>query len=708
MFKNLKIGTKIGAGFGLLILIACSLGGLAIYNMGNVETESTKLSVEYVPEVNIANKIERTSLAAMYAIRGYNFSGEETYLTEGNEHLNELGKLLDECDDLAAKSKDLTSLASAVIQAKTGYSEYNDITKQIVEKNNLLVGNRKNLEKAAKKYMLNCSSFVAEQNTALKKEIASGANSKKLLQRQEKIKLVNEIIELGNESRIAAFKSQALRSPKVIEDARQNFNVMDEKFSALSNISHEEKEIKEIESTQEAAQSYLGAMNNLLENWLAVQELSKEQDLAAAKVLQSAQNTAKFGIEHTQKVADNAVSLLTSSSTIMIIGLICAFLIGVILAFFIARAISKPINKVVDLTENMNKEFDDMVQVVELIANNDLTQQFNETEIEHIGIDSKDEIGILVNAIEGTLEAKATMTSALNKMTKNLSQTIGQIGNTASEVVSAATEVASSSEQMSRGAKDQTDQVTQISTAVEEMTVTIVESSKNAGEANSAAEQAGQTAGDGAQIVSETIQGMQAIATVVQESGESIGKLAESANQIGAIVEVIDDIADQTNLLALNAAIEAARAGEQGRGFAVVADEVRKLAERTGKATGEITEMIKGIQSETNEAVQSMEKGIKEVDNGRELADKAGNSLNEVVTMSGQVVDMIQQIATASEEQSSAAEQISQNMENIASIARESATGAEQSAAAAEQLNRNAEGMQQIVKQFKIKETTEA
>jgi methyl-accepting chemotaxis protein len=236
------------------------------------------------------------------------------------------------------------------------------------------------------------------------------------------------------------------------------------------------------------------------------------------------------------------------------------------------------------------------------------------------------------------------------------------------------------------------------------MSATILQSSRNAGEATDGAKGAADTAATGGQIVSDTIQGMQRISDVVRESAESISALAKSANQIGEITSVIDDIADQTNLLALNAAIEAARAGEQGRGFAVVADEVRKLAERTGKATGEITAMIKGIQVQTEEAVNSMETGIKEVDMGRELADKAGNSLNEIVTVSHQVMDMIQQIATAAEEQSSAAEQISKNVEDVATVAKESTNGAERSAAAAEQLNRQAEGLQSMVAQFQLKD----
>ena len=302
---------------------------------------------------------------------------------------------------------------------------------------------------------------------------------------------------------------------------------------------------------------------------------------------------------------------------------------------------------------------------------------------------------------------KDVLGNAFKTMLLNFIGMIHEMSDNAGQLVSSASEISSSSEQMSKGAQDQADQVNQVSTAIEEMTATILESSKNAGEATDASRNASETAATGGQIVSDTIAGMQKIADVVRESAESICKLAKSADQIGEIIGVIDDIADQTNLLALNAAIEAARAGEQGRGFAVVADEVRKLAERTGKATGEITGMIKGIQNETEEAVGSMESGIQEVDKGRELSDKAGNSLNEIVNMSQRVMDMIQQMATASEEQSVAAEQISKNVEHISSVTKETATGAEQSAAAAEELSRQAEGMKEMVAQFKIAETSQ-
>jgi methyl-accepting chemotaxis protein len=259
---------------------------------------------------------------------------------------------------------------------------------------------------------------------------------------------------------------------------------------------------------------------------------------------------------------------------------------------------------------------------------------------------------------------------------------------------------------MAAGAQEQSAQTSEIASAVEQMSKTILETTRNSSAAAEAAKNAGSIAKEGGKIIMDTIDGMNRIAEVVKKSAETVHVLGKNSDQIGEIVQVIDDIADQTNLLALNAAIEAARAGEQGRGFAVVADEVRKLAERTTKATKEIASMIKQIQVDTNEAVVSMNEGTKEVEKGKQLTDMAGKSLHQIIAGAETVVDMSTQLAAASEEQSSAAEQISKNIEGINNVTKESAAGIQQIARASEDLNRLTVNLQELVSKFKVDEAS--
>lgn len=291
---------------------------------------------------------------------------------------------------------------------------------------------------------------------------------------------------------------------------------------------------------------------------------------------------------------------------------------------------------------------------------------------------------------------------AYQKMIGRLENILGQLRTIAGTLASASHEITSASELVSGSARTQVDRVSQMSAAIEEMVATIGETSRNSGDASSVSEKASQTALQGAGVVGETIQGMQQIAAQVSESAKSIRQLSESANEISRIIEVIRDIADQTNLLALNAAIEAARAGEQGRGFAVVADEVRKLAEKTGQAATQIVGMVNEIQSQTSSAVQSMESSVDQVRKGTELADTAGESLNGIVQLVEQVSGMIRQIATAASEQSKAAEEISRNVDDFSSSTQETAAGAEQSTETAKQLGQQAEELVKIISGFKL------
>ncbi len=292
--------------------------------------------------------------------------------------------------------------------------------------------------------------------------------------------------------------------------------------------------------------------------------------------------------------------------------------------------------------------------------------------------------------------------NSINLLGESLDKALNDVTEAVSATASASSEISSSTEQMAAGAHEQTQQAAEVASAVEQMSKTIMETTKNASEAAHTAKQSGASAKDGGRVVIETIEGMARIAEVVKQSAETVMALGNSSDKIGEIAQVIDDIADQTNLLALNAAIEAARAGEHGRGFAVVADEVRKLAERTTMATKEIAGMIKQIQKDTAGAVASMNRGTLEVEKGRKLAEQSGVSLREIIDGAEKVVDVVTQVAAASEQQSTASEQISKNIDAISSVTQESAAGTQQIARAAEDLNRLTSNLQTLLGQFSI------
>jgi len=325
-----------------------------------------------------------------------------------------------------------------------------------------------------------------------------------------------------------------------------------------------------------------------------------------------------------------------------------------------------------------------MLGVIQEIADNNLA-------MEDIKADSEDDIG------------KADV--ALNRMKNNLRGIILSIAGTASHVASASEEISSSATQQAQSAETQKDQTMQVATAMQQMSSTVISVSDSCNKAADAARQAAETAREGGSIVDGTLTKMRVIAESVGATAKKMEELGKSSDQIGRIIGVIDDIADQTNLLALNAAIEAARAGEQGRGFAVVADEVRKLAERTTTATKEIALMIKNIQQETRVAVVAMESGTKQVEEGVSSTAKAGDSLRAIIQMSEQVGGMITEIATAATEQSSTTEQVNANIEQIAKLVKESAIGAQQSATACQDLSSLALDLQTMVGKFKLEGT---
>jgi methyl-accepting chemotaxis protein len=253
---------------------------------------------------------------------------------------------------------------------------------------------------------------------------------------------------------------------------------------------------------------------------------------------------------------------------------------------------------------------------------------------------------------------------------------------------------------MSKGAGEQASRATQVATASEEMSQTVLDIAKNTSSIETSAIDTTKLAKDGEIVVNRSVDKVKSIAQTIDQSAQLVKSLGERSNQIGEIVNVINDIADQTNLLALNAAIEAARAGEQGRGFAVVADEVRKLAERTGNSTSEIGDMVKSIQNEVHQVVVSMENITKEVKAGVDLSTQAGDVLRSIVESADKLHLMVQQIASATEEMASTSEEINKDIEMISSLSADTSGSSGKIAKASNELSQLSVNLEGVVKEF--------
>ena len=334
------------------------------------------------------------------------------------------------------------------------------------------------------------------------------------------------------------------------------------------------------------------------------------------------------------------------------------------------------------IRKSITDPIDHITRMLQRLADGDLTMD------NRLSVETKDE----------WRDGKAAIKSVLVKwraLTTDMKSAAGKIS-------SAAQDLSAGAEQMSMGVEEQASRSSQVATASEEMSQSILDVARNVANIAGSASNTVEVAKNGDQIVTKSVEKVKEISDVVNASAAFVKSLGERSKQIGDIVIVIKDIADQTNLLALNAAIEAARAGEHGRGFAVVADEVRKLAERTAKSTSEIGDMTRAIQGEVSEAVRSMDKATNNVTLGVDLVVQAGSALQAIVQSVDDLQLMVQQIASATEEMSATSEEINKDIEKIASVSKDTSSSADNVARASTLLTDLSDNMENASNQFTL------
>jgi len=300
-----------------------------------------------------------------------------------------------------------------------------------------------------------------------------------------------------------------------------------------------------------------------------------------------------------------------------------------------------------------------------------------------------------------TNDALGNVVDSVNFMLDNFTKVLERVRKAAVDVSTSANQILNAADEMTAGATQQDQEITNTSSAVEELTVSMKQVSNNAEASAEAARRALDAAEQGNRAVSDTLEGMQRIRSSVQATAKKIKSLGDRSLEISEIINVINDITEQTNLLALNAAIEAARAGEAGRGFAVVADEVRKLAEHSRSATKDIAALIKAIQAETNEAVVVMEDGTREVEVGAGLADQAGKALEAISNVVRQSAELVQEISLASKQQVRGTEGVANAMQIISGITRQTTQGARQTASTVNNMVKLSDQLNEALAQFR-------
>ncbi|QNH77208.1 methyl-accepting chemotaxis protein [Pseudomonas protegens] len=476
--------------------------------------------------------------------------------------------------------------------------------------------------------------------------------------------------------RILSFRVLVNRDPASLAEAQTRIGVLVDK-AKQAQASYAALPM----SPDEAAlyKAFTVTLDNYLQAQREMLELSRQDKLDELRNLINTRikdGTDQMGEQLNKLVAMNGAGARSASQAageyysgaingIISVAVIAA-LLTIVLALLLTRSIVTPLNKALNAAQ--------------VIAGGNLRQV--------IEVDGKDE--------------PARLLGALSEMQASLRRTIEQIAGSATQLASASEELSAVTEEASRGVQQQNTEIEQAATAVNEMTAAVEEVARNAVSTSEASQQSTQTAREGRDRVVQTVEAIQTMAQDVQSTSVMIEGLATQGRDIGKVLDVIRAIAEQTNLLALNAAIEAARAGEAGRGFAVVADEVRALAHRTAQSTQEIEKMVAGIQNGTGEAVESMQQSNQRTQSTLQLARAAGESLEQIAQSIHQINERNLVIASASEEQAQVSREVDRNLVNIRDLATQSAAGADQTSTASHELSRLAVDLNTLVGRFVI------
>ncbi len=699
--KNISVAKKLMIGFGFLMVCICALGWFSISQQSTVAKQNETIADKNIPELLAISALEGAFADAYLNMRTYRLTRDPKYYDAIQIAFTEVRKNLKFLEDLVLKFPELVILNEFNKNFKGIFENYATSVDTSHETVVELIKITKNLHEHGDKEKVLADNLIKTLKDLLDTTPNRTALESTIYDLEH---FFNDIAIL----QVSALEAQNNNNLKTVAEVHDKILATEEKakpaFASLPDgeIANLGKEILAlVEVYNESLEAYI-------EKTTSIQNLSAKRS-EYFKQITALTDSSVAGIgDNLSNNAHNAVATLEKSETLIFIVITALIVASVIFATYLTRSITGPLNAGMGFAQ--------------AVANGNLDEELN--------FYSKDELGKLADALRVMVaslkeninkaheqteqakqmgaeaqaameQAKQAQAEAEHAKRQGMLDAAAQLEGIVDAVFNASQELSTQVAESNHSISITSDRITETASAMEEMNATVLEVARSAGDAAHVSNEARSKADTGAQIVQEMVGRIAEVEQQAEQLKDDMKQLGGQAEAIGAIMNVISDIADQTNLLALNAAIEAARAGEAGRGFAVVADEVRKLAEKTMEATVQVGNAIAGVQASVERNMKNVDASVSSITVTTDLAKEAGQSLGEIVEMVDMSADQVRTIATAAEEQSATSEEINRALTSINTASNETATAMDVASGTVEDLRMQAQNLEQLIRELK-------